>query len=168
MVLSDDAGHRWPLVRKKQHEDRFTLGRAVQHLLVERHYELKVDGIIGERTQAAVMDFQRGRQLPTDGKVGEDTWPWLVMDVKPGSRGGEAVLAVQELPNRTGRSAAEVSGVFTPTTARSVRLFQEYYRLPATGWVDQATWRFLLTHQQPATDTPAFQKSQTRAPAASG
>ncbi|MFD6529414.1 peptidoglycan-binding protein [Streptomyces sp. NPDC060184] len=167
VVLSDDADPHWPLVKKKKHEDQFTLGRAVQHLLVERHYDLEVDGIIGDRTQAAVMDFQRGRQLPTDGKVGDDTWPWLVVDVKPGAE-GEAVLAVQELLNRTGRSATEVSGIFTPTTARAVRLFQEYYRLPATGWVDQETWRFLLVHQQPASDTPAFQKAQTRSPAASG
>jgi len=48
--------------------------REVQRLLGRHGHALAVDGIWGDRTQAAVIAFQRARGLTADGIVGPNTW----------------------------------------------------------------------------------------------
>ncbi|MGW0786730.1 peptidoglycan-binding protein [Streptomyces sp. NPDC002911] len=157
---------RWPLVKRKKHEDQFTWGRTVQNLLKHQGYELEVDGIFGDRTYEAVMDFQKRHQLSPDGKVGDDTWPALVVEIHIGAN-GFPVRAAQELLDNAGQGGTEVSGTFTPTTASNVRFFQQGHGLPVTGAVDVPTWRALLMSQSPADDTPAYQKSPSASPSVS-
>lgn len=56
-------------------------GQYVRNLQAELNKHgaaLKVDGDYGQRTEAAVKSFQRGRGLKVDGKVGPQTWGALL------------------------------------------------------------------------------------------
>lgn len=50
----------------------------LQRMLNKLGYALKVDGIFGRRTLAAVRDFQRKNFLVVDGIVGINTWSKLM------------------------------------------------------------------------------------------
>lgn len=131
---------------------------------------LTVDGIYGEETQAAVVRFQRGNDLPVTGIADEQTY-----DAVKRTYGREAVFFAQAEPLHIvlqpqqviphgsenthlyliqalliamGRYYRElpvpsVTGVLDEETARSVRWFQARCALPATGEVDKDTWRHL-------------------------
>ncbi|TRV78526.1 hypothetical protein FKN01_12550 [Streptomyces sp. 130] len=150
----------WPVLRRKRHEDQFTPGRALQYLLKEEGYELEADGIFGDRTYRAVVDFQRANHLPADGKVGRRTWPVLVRDIALGDR-GFAVRAAQELLDNAGQGATEVTGTFTPTNAADVSFFQQAQGLHPTGRVDTETWLALLVSQSPPQGTPYHRPAAT-------
>lgn len=133
---------------------------------------LAVDGIYGKETQAAVVRFQRGNDLPVTGIADERTY-----DAVKQTYGREAVFFAQAEPLRIvlqprqvisrgsknthlyliqallmamGRyyrelPAPRVTGVLDEETARSVRWFQARSALPVTGEVDKDTWRHLAT-----------------------
>ncbi|WP_327708766.1 peptidoglycan-binding protein [Streptomyces sp. NBC_00464] len=155
---STGAPLEWPVLKRKRNEDQFVRGRALQNLLRKEKYELEVDGIFGDRTYRAVVDFQRRNHLRPDGKVGGETWPALVEELTLGSR-GFAVLAAQELLDNTDLGGTEVTGTFTPTNAAEVSFFQQRHGLPRTGRVDTDTWLALLVFQSDPQDTPSYQKS---------
>lgn len=52
--------------------------KKVQGLLVAFNYSMPVDGIVGPRTHAAVVGFQRSANLAPDGLVGRQTWTALL------------------------------------------------------------------------------------------
>ncbi|MFD7551463.1 peptidoglycan-binding protein [Streptomyces sp. NPDC059816] len=158
------ASSQWPLMRIGG-QDQFTAGRALQHLLNAHGYDVRVDGFFGRGTQEAVMDFQRSRDLPPDGKVGDQTWPELVKVVGPGSKPFE-VRAAQELLHNTGQGGTPVSGRFTAATVEDVKHFQRSQRLPVTGLVGVDTWLALLRNQRPPVRAPAYQQSGSPLPSA--
>ncbi len=51
--------------------------RELQENLVLAGKTVSIDGVFGDKTQEAVMDFQSKADLPTDGVVGEQTWKKL-------------------------------------------------------------------------------------------
>ncbi|MFI2427498.1 peptidoglycan-binding protein [Streptomyces sp. NPDC018955] len=161
-VPASGAPLEWPLLMKRK-GDQFTRGRALQHLLRAHGYEVKADGFFGDETQDAVMDFQRGNNLSSDGKVGEDTWPELVVPLRRGAH-GHAVLALQELLHNTGQGGTEVSGEFTAATAEDLRYFQSSHGLRPDGRADADTWLALLVFQRPPADAPAYQRPTSPPP----
>jgi murein L,D-transpeptidase YcbB/YkuD len=48
--------------------------RALQRLLLSNGYAIRVDGVFGALTEAAVKAFQNRRNLAVDGIVGQNTW----------------------------------------------------------------------------------------------
>ena len=58
-----------------QHGDKIPTVAVLQKLLNRTGASLVVDGIFGNRTRAAVKNFQKPRKLAQDGIVGKDTWP---------------------------------------------------------------------------------------------
>lgn len=54
--------------------------RKAQELLVRHGATIKVDSIFGPLTDAAVRDFQRGKDLVVDGIVGPKTWTELLRE----------------------------------------------------------------------------------------
>ena len=49
----------------------------LQKLLNSKGYDLSIDGVFGEKTQAAVRDYQKNNNLSVDGIVGNNTWSSL-------------------------------------------------------------------------------------------
>jgi hypothetical protein len=64
------------------------------------------------------------------------------MSLQQGSQ-GKAVADVRQALRRAGVTAADRAGVFGPNTANAVRTIQSQRGLPATGVVDQQTWKAL-------------------------
>ncbi|MDT9686650.1 peptidoglycan-binding protein [Streptomyces sp. TRM76323] len=131
---------RWPLVRKGETS---SLTWTVQRLLKAHGHTLRADGVFGPETHAQVVAFQERNGLQPDGKVGRHTWRMLVLPAAPGDRGPQ-VEAVQDLLHRAGHPA-DITGAYTAATRQMVRDFQRRHGLPATGAVDEETWRSLTT-----------------------
>ena len=60
----------------------------LQKLLNQNGYSLDVDGDFGEKTQAAVKDYQQKNNLSVDGIVGTNTWGALNGTYKPNNNTG--------------------------------------------------------------------------------
>lgn len=56
---------------------------ALQQKLNEKGYGLEVDGIFGDLTRGAVVDYQKKNALQVDGIVGEETWGHLLRTAAP-------------------------------------------------------------------------------------
>lgn len=85
---------------------------ALQEKLNEKGYKLEVDGIFGDKTKAAVVDYQKKNQLQVDGIVGEETWGSL--------------LHVPAAPKQPSTSKQVLSGVSDETANRLAQLEQGY------------------------------------------
>ncbi|OEJ93209.1 peptidoglycan-binding protein [Streptomyces thermolilacinus] len=134
------AAADWPVVRGGETS---SLAWTVQRLLKVHRHTLRTDGVFGPETRAEVIAFQRRHGLQPDGRVGRHTWRMLVVPAAPGGRGPQ-VEAVQDLLQRAGHPA-DITGVYTAATRQAVRDFQRRHGLPATGAVDEDTWRALTT-----------------------
>ncbi|MFJ3950062.1 peptidoglycan-binding protein [Streptomyces libani] len=140
------AASRWPLARKG---DLLWKARTVQYLLQAHGHAVEADGDFGAATAAAVKTFQAAHGLLADGKVGAQTWSHLIIRIDSHNDPKQAVVALQYLLNNTG-TATDITGIFTPSTTRSLDTFQRARGLPVTGVADPATWRALLASQGPA------------------
>jgi murein L,D-transpeptidase YcbB/YkuD len=94
-VLKEGSNSAWP---------RVTV-RSLQYLLNAHGAKLTVDGVLGPKTKAAVVAFQRAHGLTGSGVVGAPTWRALLITVHQGST-GPAVRAAQDQINFTVSSAA--------------------------------------------------------------
>lgn len=70
-AISSGSGSGLPTLR---FGDRGDSVKALQRLLVSNGYFIKIDGVYGALTEAAVKAFQSGRGLKADGVVGSRTW----------------------------------------------------------------------------------------------
>ncbi|MGW2406089.1 peptidoglycan-binding protein [Streptomyces sp. NPDC001739] len=136
---------QWPLVRKGH---LMWSARTVQYLLQAHGYDVRPDGDFGPRTAAAVKEFQAAHGLLPDGKVGDRTWSHLIIRVDSHNDTKPAVLALQYLLDNTG-IPTDQTGLFTPSTARSLEEFQRSRHLSPTRVADSPTWQALLTAQGP-------------------
>ncbi|NLT94110.1 MAG: LysM peptidoglycan-binding domain-containing protein [Clostridia bacterium] len=136
---------------------RLTLGsrgnavRELQRLLRDRGFNPgTVDGVFGARTRAAVVSFQRSRNLNATGVVDLNTWRALGIvcqgegvsvcpTIRQGAR-GSAVRFIQSLLQRLNFAPGPIDGVFGADTRAAVIAFQASRNIPTTGVVDQATW----------------------------
>lgn len=57
--------------------------RDLQTKLNQNGYKLDVDGVFGNKTYNAVLDYQRKNKLAVDGVVGNETWGSLNKTTKP-------------------------------------------------------------------------------------
>ncbi len=115
------------------------LADTVQYLLLARGYNLTVDGQVGTQTTAAIKTFQTDRGLTSDGVVGNQTWPVLIIQVSQGDRGDAVSAAQDQLRYRDLPECKNlvVDGDFGPLTGAAVRAFQTYVRDNQAALVDE-------------------------------
>ena len=80
----------------------------LQKLLNDNGYDLEVDGVFGDKTQAAVKDYQKNNNLAVDGIVGDNTW---------GALTAPAQTTTATTPAATTTQVATTPTVTTPTTS---------------------------------------------------
>jgi hypothetical protein len=129
----------WPIQQTGSHGEDV---RTVQYLLAVHGHAVTVDGQFGPATKAAVQAFQSGAGLPSDGIVGNQTWPKLIVTVAAGASGAR-VRAVQGQLRAQGWRLA-IDGVFGSVTTRSIRDYQTAHGLTADATVGAVTWHSLI------------------------
>jgi peptidoglycan hydrolase-like protein with peptidoglycan-binding domain len=137
---------------------------GIQFLLRARAHAVAADGVYGPATGAAVAAFQSAVGLPSDGIVGPETWPQLVVSTGPGST-GDAVRAVQQfgLLTMPGEQPLDVDGEYGPLTTERVSFFQESWGLSMDGFAGPETWSFLSTALPGPRPWPLVKQGATQA-----
>lgn len=133
---TDSPGEtRFPLVENGS--DGSTV-KVLQHLLRSHDHTVTVDGIFGDKTEAAVRDFQTAKGLGVDGMVGVNSWMSVIRIIRRDAR-GDAVKALQVALRANGHDTV-VDGVFGPATDTTVRSVQRAARLTDDGVVSADVW----------------------------
>lgn len=129
---------------------------------------VKIDGIFGPKTRAAVMAFQQAYGLPITGAVDRNTWDRiqqlynsilvsipdtlkpLLLQGYPGYfiQEGSPPLVVQQLQtylngiaqNDESIPTVTVNGIFDSQTKTAVKAFQKKLGIPQTGYVGPIVW----------------------------
>lgn len=132
----------WPTLEVGDSGNEVT---ALQYLLNEYNQQVQVDGVFGNQTRAAVINFQDIAGITADGIVGRKTWRKLASEVELyKGNSGYAVYALQTLlKNKFGYSIA-IDGQYGNATYAAVVDFQESYYLDPDGLVDPVTWQALI------------------------
>jgi peptidoglycan hydrolase-like protein with peptidoglycan-binding domain len=119
-----------------------------------------VDGNFGSQTAAALRAYQHAYRLPETGRLDETTLRSLLPERS------EAARAPQDLSNREvlrqaqrqlkalGFDPGSMDGTFGPQTEATLRAYQQAYRLPETGRLDELTLRSLLPQRFEASPAP--------------
>lgn len=132
---------------------------AVQQFLLSGGYDPgPVNGIYGLQTADAVRRFQHASQLMETGNVDLNTYAalgiscpetqsalpnQLRLEVTSPPVQGDDVRAVQTELALLGYDPGPIDGTYGPRTAASVKAFQSAQSIPATGIVDDKTFRAL-------------------------
>lgn len=118
----------------------------LQNALIQKGYEIEVDGIFGPITQWAVEKFQRAVRLPANGIADTETQRILYardLCLNDPYLMGSDVREMQSLLARIGYDVA-VDGVFGLQTRQAVFDFQAYFNLPEDGIIQGRTLTQLL------------------------
>jgi peptidoglycan hydrolase-like protein with peptidoglycan-binding domain len=157
----ESQGLIWPRVQTTTSKTFDSRTAALQYLLRNQSfYRGKIDGLFGAQTVSRVRTFQRAKGLYTDGVVGPQTWPELLIRLKRGDR-GDAVRALQVLLRNEINHDGEimypdlkVDGLFGAHTEEVLRDYQksasgymEIGTLKADGIAGARTWCVLLGGQ---------------------
>lgn len=159
-----------------QAEDRGEAVRQIQTYLRQiqiaegKTVTVPVDGVYGEATRNAVLEFQREYGLPQSGEVDRRTFHALYEAYQAAEFANSEPLPLYIFPSDRILSVGEVSdlvmvvqillnalhyhydeipaltadGVYTPALADIIRSFQRKNALAATGEIDKATWNALV------------------------
>jgi len=141
-----------------------SVGSAV--IALQAKLRIKVDGIFGPETLAAVRRFQSEHNLRPDGIVGPQTWkalesvstpPVLIPVPEPHpetSQGsmGSAVISIQQ------RLGVPVDGILGPVTKAAIEKFQGEHNLKVDGIVGPETWNSLEGNTTPTPTVPETPK----------
>ncbi|NEQ75801.1 MAG: peptidoglycan-binding protein [Okeania sp. SIO2C9] len=142
MTLSVSSSFSLPVLRNGSNGYNVTL---VQRLLNNTGYgSLVEDGIFGVRTDAAVKQFQKDRNLIVDGIVGSQTWGALLPPTIGRGSSSDDVKRLQMILNEMGYSLV-VDGMFGSNTEAAVKRFQKNSRLEVDGIVGPLTWYALMS-----------------------
>ena len=130
----------------------------VQRLLRQEGFPIRIDGVYGRDTEAAVRGFQRSHRLAVDGSVGLATEQLLRRDasaLQPARElrlqhlplEGRDVKLVQHALRRAGHRVT-VDGHYGPETRTAVTRFQRAQGLEPDGVVGPQTWGSLVGHRR--------------------
>jgi len=112
-----------------------------------------VDGLFGQQTETAVLNFQRDRGLIQDGVVGSTTESALIGKSKGMGGSGQdpytTTTDLQQLLTKRGCYSGSIDGIYGPQTTAAVRRAQGVYGLVVDGVAGSATYRADGTVQLP-------------------
>lgn len=152
--------------------DRVEMLQYFLSLLSEFYFNIptvQVTGFFGPETKAAIIEFQKAKNLPQTGVVNNVTWNAIYRDFRgivstifeqglptnnflpfrgtPLSLGsaGENVYVLQQYINNiasvyTNISPVNITGIFDQDTMNSVMQYQRAFGLNVTGIVNRVTW----------------------------
>ena len=126
----------------------------LQRLLRQQGFPIRIDGVFGQDTEAAIRGFQRHHGLLADGSVGPKTERLLRRSTKTDKLSrplrlqhpplkGQDVTQVQRALRRAGQRLT-VDGRFGPETDIAVTRFQQKHGLEPDGIVGPTTWVTLV------------------------
>lgn len=146
------ASHAFPI---QSAGDRGEDVMAIQWLLAAHGHPVAADGIFATSTTTAVNAFKSTVGLTPNGIVGEGTWKALIVRGLKRGDTGPAVKAVQRELRAKRHIDVPVDGTFGASTSSGVKLFQAHAGIHASGVMDGATWRALISHFE----LPTFNKT---------
>jgi peptidoglycan hydrolase-like protein with peptidoglycan-binding domain len=109
-----------------------------------------VDGQFGAQTAAALRGYQQAYRLPVTGRMDETTLRSILPERSEAPRtpldlsNREVLQQAQRQLKALGFDAGTMDGTFGPQTEAALRAYQQAYRLPQTGRLDDVTLRSLL------------------------
>jgi peptidoglycan hydrolase-like protein with peptidoglycan-binding domain len=112
------------------------------------------DGTLGPQTEAALRAYQHAYRLPETGKLDETTGRSLLRERFETSRAPvdlsnrEVLRDAQRQLKALGFDPGSTDGTFGPQTEAALRAYQQSYRLPETGRLDDVTLRSLLPERR--------------------
>ena len=162
-----------------QHQNETKAVKNLQRYLRQLSYDdadmiaPPIDGIFESDTRAALMQFQRTRELPPTGIADRDTWELLYAAYRaslasnspprtvalfprtpksytllPGARGTPVTvlqyMLVELARNNTELENVVISGLYDEPTSLAVLAFQQRNVLRQTGEVDLDTWNAIV------------------------
>ena len=119
-----------------------------------------VDGNVGGQTVAALRAYQQAYRLPVTGKLDETTLRSILPERFEASgapldlSNREVLQQAQRQMKALGFDPGTMDGTFGPQTEAAVRAYQQAYRLPQTGRLDEVTLRSILPERFEASRTP--------------
>jgi peptidoglycan endopeptidase LytE len=119
-----------------------------------------IDGNFGSQTEAAVRAYQQKYRLPETGKLEETTLRSLLPGRFEAARtptdfsDREVILQAQRQLKALGFNPGDIDGNFGPQMEAALRAYQQKYRLPETGKLEETTLRSLLPERTQATPAP--------------
>jgi peptidoglycan hydrolase-like protein with peptidoglycan-binding domain len=120
-----------------------------------------IDGNVGPQTIAALRAYQQAYRLPQTGQLDETTLRSILPQRFEASRppldlsNRDVLQQAQRQMKALGFDPGMLDGSFGPQTEAAVRAYQQAYRLPLTGRLDEVTLRSLLPERFEASHTPA-------------
>jgi N-acetylmuramoyl-L-alanine amidase len=118
--------------------------RVQQRLIALGYLSGSADGIFGEKTRSALVQFQRDKGISADGVAGVVTLTALGIVFQRGDS-GEDVTAIQQKLTALGYYSGSTDGIFGSATAAAVRSFQANNSLTRDGIVGFATAQALYS-----------------------
>ena len=141
-----DSLNDYPTLRRGNRGNKV---RLLQFLLQNYGYNLARDGIFGQKTETAVINFQQANGLKADGIVGPLTWAKL-LNLYPTSttiRRGDNSSNVNYLQRKLLSKLYPITmldGKFGPETENAVKEFQRENNLVEDGIVGPQTWAKII------------------------
>ncbi|HXH09922.1 MAG TPA: peptidoglycan-binding domain-containing protein [Alphaproteobacteria bacterium] len=119
-----------------------------------------VDGNYGPQTEAAVRAYQQAYRLPASGRLDEVTLRSLLPGQFEEARAPldvsdrEVIVQAQRQLKALGFNPGDIDGELGAQTLAALRAYQQAYRLPETGRLDDVTLRSLLPERVQPAPTP--------------
>lgn len=89
--------------------------RRLQSELNKQGYQLDEDGVFGEKTRAAVRDYQKKNSLKRDGIAGDETWGSLMSASESAAEEPQASVPKAAPTARTAKALAELEAGYKPS-----------------------------------------------------
>jgi len=110
------------------------------------------DGIFGEGTKAAVINFQKSKNLDADGKVGNKTWKELMCEIS----------SIQSQLKNKGYNPGAIDGIAGEITYEAITKFQKDKGLGNDSMVGEKTKNILYDSGYDEKTEPLLKKFLTK------